>query len=254
MRQSLKSKAGRNPLIGAWSITGSATVFELLSGAGFDFLIADFEHGIFTPEILRECLRTAAAFDVSVIVRPPFVDQSITQVAFDLGAAGVIYPQVTSAQEAKRAVQMSLFSPAGTLGFNPFTRAYAYGAQASVGSPTDHFWRAIIIETQSAWDDLDQILKIPELDAVYLGVYDMSVAMGIPGQTDDPKIQKFVEDVSARAKGWGKQVSLMARNPKQLELAKKVKSDLIVCGVDSEMIRGSAHRQITDLKTELSKA
>ncbi|MBK7891811.1 MAG: hypothetical protein IPJ84_13525 [Bdellovibrionales bacterium] len=238
--QSIKSKLKERSLIGAWSVTGSATVFELLCSAGCDFLIADFEHGSFTLDQLRSCLRTAVGYGISVIVRPPFVDQTITQAAFDLGAAGVIYPQVSSASEAARAVKMSIYAPDGSLGFNPFTRAYSYGAPKGESDQVDCFWRAIIIETEAAWTELDQILEIPALDAVYLGVYDMSVALGIPGQVDHAKIYRFVEDVSARAKRAGKSVSLMARSPEQIELAKRVGADLIVCGVDSEMMRSAA--------------
>lgn len=242
----VKLKSGR-PVIGAWSVTGSPIMTDLLATAGLDFIIADFEHGAWTPSALQDGMSAADANGVSVLVRPPNVDQTITQAAFDLGAAGVIYPQISSGSEASRAVAMSRFAPKGTLGFNPFTRRFGFG-KYGVAAGDNEFFRSIIIENPAAVKELDAILALKDLDAVYLGVYDMSVALGVPGQTDHVSIKSFVQDVSGRAKKAGKLVAMMARNEAQRKLAREVKADIIVCGVDSDIVRGAAEKMVADLR------
>jgi 4-hydroxy-2-oxoheptanedioate aldolase len=123
----LKDKLARHePIMGIWSIIPSAPLIEVLACAGFDFLILDMEHGAFGFETLENCIRACESSASAAIVRPPGADLFSIQKALDLGAHGILIPQIANFKTAVNAVGMTKFAPDGNRGFNPFTRAAKY--------------------------------------------------------------------------------------------------------------------------------
>ena len=237
-----KLKSGL-PVLGIWNIIPSPTICEVIGLQKFDFQILDLEHGLFDVSTLESCIRACELTNSSPLVRVHGTDDHASvQTALDLGAHGIIVPQVGDAAQTREALASTLFAPKGKRGFNPFTRAGKYlpSAVAAPGLTDDFAMRSIIVETKTAFEDLDQILKLPELDLVYLGVYDMSVALGCKGHLDHPLIQDFLKSSIPRIRAAGKSAGVMAKTPSEISSFLKLGVNFIVCGVDTQMIAASA--------------
>lgn len=223
------------PLLGCWSVLGSPALCELFSLAGFDFLILDFEHGVLHSESLQSCLTACRSGGARALVRPPRLQSEVVQVCLDLGADGVIFPQVTDLASVQHAFAQTRFAPAGSRGYNPFTRASDFGLAPVLGRADDTL-RCIIIENLSAWEHLDQLLQVDDLDLVYLGVYDMSVALGCPGEVRHPRVCEFVEAAIGKIHGAGKAVGLMVHNPQDIEFYRSLSVQVLIYGVDTYLV------------------
>ncbi len=240
----LKTKLKNDqPIVGAWSIISSPVVVEILALSGFDFLILDMEHGIYDQTALDACIRACEAAGCAPIVRVPGINASAVQWALDLGAYGIIVPQVGSAASAKVAVGMTKFAPAGTRGYNPFTRVANYAAPRSnqEGKLRNDFGlTSIIVESQAALDELDEILAIADLDMIYVGVYDLSIALGCEGNTGHPMINQVLDQTISRVRSAGKVAGLMVRSKEDVTKAIKLGARFIVYSVDTLILRNAA--------------
>jgi 4-hydroxy-2-oxoheptanedioate aldolase len=253
----LKTKLSRNePILGIWSIIPSPILAEVLAGAGLDFQILDMEHGPFHLTTLDGSIRACEAGGCAPLVRVPGVAPFVIQSVLDLGAHGIVVPQVPDAQAAIAAVRCAKFAPDGTRGYNPFTRAGCYGDAANnrSGKLDNAFgFCSIIIESPSALAELDRILEIPGLDMVYLGVYDMAVAMGCRGNTKDPRVTAFVEATVPRIRKVGKAAGLMVMSPQDMQLAIDLGANVLVYAVDTHVIRRSVQEARDALEAVFSR-
>lgn len=234
-----KLAAGRS-VLGIWSIINSPAVSEIAASAGLDFQILDMEHGAFDAGSLENSIRACESAGCSPLVRVAGLQPSAIQTCLDLGAHGIIVPQVKDHQAAEEVVKATRYSPAGIRGFNPFTRAGGYSGVISDATPKlkDGFGLvSIIIENLSAYEDLDSILAIPGLDMVYLGVYDMSVALGCAGDTKHPSVARFVESAIPRIRKAGKAAGMMVTDLREMPRYLDMGANFMVYGVDSFIIR-----------------
>ncbi len=236
-----KLQAG-TPALGVWSIIHSPVVTEVMATGGLDFQILDMEHGIYDLHALDAGIRACETVGCSPLVRVPGLDPSSIQSALDLGAHGVVIPQIADAKAARQAVQAAKFAPLGNRGFNPFVRAGGYGLPVAERGPklgNDFGLTVLIIETLKAYEELDEILAIEGLDALYLGVYDMSVAFGCMGETKHPKILKFLESAIPRIRKAGKIAGLMLSSREDFSHYLGMGAQLFVSGVDTHLIRSA---------------
>lgn len=248
MVQNLKHKIKSGKIVtGTWNIISNDTIVELISGSGFDFIILDMEHGSFNFTELGSAIRCAQLHNCATLIRVPGLDYNSTQRALDLGADGIIYPQVNSFEEAQKAVSFTKYPPNGTRGFNPFTRAGNYGKtiQTSHTLAPEEIWSSVIIENKSAYDQIDKILEIPDLDLVYLGAYDMSVALGCPGEMNNKELISFIENGVTKIRAANKVAGIMGGPPEATQRYISMGANLIAVGVDSYLIGKS----LQDLKS-----
>jgi len=224
---------------GVWSIIPSPFITEVISFAKFDFQIFDMEHGGYDFGTLDTAVRTAENNGCSPFVRVPGLDAVATQRALDLGAHGIIFPQVQSPHDTLAAVQMTKYAPRGHRGFNPFTRGSNYSinnGELKNRNFDDFAFASIIVENKSAANSLDAILETKDLEIVYLGAYDMSVALGQPGDMTNPELLRFIEDSVVKIRKAGKVAGVMAQNPTDMKRFADLGANFIVVGVDSYLI------------------
>jgi 4-hydroxy-2-oxoheptanedioate aldolase len=235
-----KKLASGQPVLGIWSIINSPMVSEIAASSGLDFQILDMEHGVFDVASLDHSIRACESAGCSPLVRVAGLQPAAIQTCLDLGAHGIIVPQVKDHRSAAEVVMATRYSPGGIRGFNPFTRAGGYAGVINDTTPKlkDGFGlTSIIVENRSAYDDLDRILEVPGLDLVYLGVYDMSVALGCAGDTKHPAISRFVESSIPRIRKASKAAGLMVTDLRELPKYLDLGANFIVYGVDSFIIR-----------------
>ncbi|CAM8659804.1 HpcH 2,4-dihydroxyhept-2-ene-1,7-dioic acid aldolase [Comamonadaceae bacterium] len=248
--------ADRQPVLGIWSIIPSPMVVEILSLSGFDFAILDMEHGAFDLGSLDACVRAVEVAGKVPLVRIPGMNPSAAQWALDLGAHGVVVPQVRDAQDAAEVIGMVKYAPLGQRGYNPFTRAanYANPANNRSGKLNNEFsLTCVIVESESALADLDAICATPSVDVIYVGVYDLAVALGASGDTRHPSIVEVVERSISRIRAAGKAAGMMVRNSADMARALSLGANFLVYGVDSFLIREAAASAVATLSCELNK-
>ncbi len=252
MNNRIKKKlASGQTVYGTWNTIANPTICEILAQSGIDFQILDMEHGTFGFESLENSIRAIDQYDCSPLVRIAGLNLNDSQKALDLGAHGLVFPQVKSATDAKMAMSFCHFPPAGIRGFNPFTRfkAYSVDKESTLNQLEQNFgFNTIILESKEALVEIDQILAIDNLDMVYLGAYDMSVSLGVPGQIDSAEVQQFLESGIKKIRKAGKVAGVMALNQSNAKHLEKCGANFIVLGVDSYLIGSSAQQTLASYK------
>ncbi|MBU2549813.1 MAG: aldolase [Proteobacteria bacterium] len=183
-------------VFGPWCVLPSSAVANITAAAGMDFIIIDMEHGPASFETAEDMVRAMESEGCCPLVRVGDRTESTILRALDIGAHGVIAPHVESGADAQDVVSFVKYWPLGTRGFSPYTRAGGYGG----GDITAHADRenqetltAVILEGKAGLANLEAILSVSELDLVYIGAYDLSQAMGMPGQVGRPEIKSEME-------------------------------------------------------------
>jgi len=189
---------------------------ELLAQSGLDFQILDCEHGAYDYATLLPDILACERHGCAPVVRVSGTDKIEVQRCLDLGAHGLVFPQLNGAEDIERAAAMMDYAPVGTRGFNPFVRAGGYGVRnpqvtsAGATAAPARPWFIPIIETLAAVDQIDAVVKIARIDLVYIGVYDLSAQLGCAGKMDAPELTRVVDRILAACARGGKAVGMMA--------------------------------------------
>ncbi len=151
-------------------------------------------------------------------------------------------------ETARRVVGMAHFPPAGTRGFNPFTRAGRFGTSPQPKLEPGYPLTGVLVETPTAARALDAIVALPQLDLVYLGIYDYSVAIGVPGQVDDPRVQSFIAEAAAKCRNAGKAVGTTAMSPEQARRLASLGVNVLLYGADTWLVSRAMQQGIAMLR------
>jgi 4-hydroxy-2-oxoheptanedioate aldolase len=194
-----RQRIAERPVFGPFSKTSDPAIVETLGCAGFDFIILDTEHGPNGIETVQNLIRAAQLSQMAPIVRVPSGDYEMIGKALDVGAAGVQVPQISCAEDVRAAIEHAKFGPIGMRGVCRYVRAAGYSSM----DKAEYFRRAnealliIQIEGQAALDNLDAILAVEGVDIVFVGPYDLSQSLGVPGEVEHPlvieKMQQIVQ-------------------------------------------------------------
>ncbi len=254
---SLKTKlASGQAVFGVWSIIPSPVVVEIFALGGIDFTILDMEHGIFDVTALDSCVRACEAAGAVPLVRIPGLNPSAAQWALDLGAHGIVVPQVSNAADVGNVIRMAKYAPVGQRGYNPFTRAAKYANPPNNQSgklSNDFSLTCVIIECESALADLAGICAIPGLDVIYMGTYDLSVILGCNGDTNHPDVIKVVERSIVQIRAAGKAAGMMVKSQQDIATALALGANFLVYSVDTFIIREAVTRAVTSFDKEKIK-
>ena len=250
----IKAKlASGQAVLGVWSIIPSPVVVEIFALGGIDFAILDMEHGIFDVAALDSCVRACEAAGAVPLVRIPGLNPSAAQWALDLGAHGIVVPQVSNVSDVENVVKMAKYAPIGNRGYNPFTRAanYANPPDNRSGKLNNDFsLTCVIIENESAVADLGRICATPGLDVIYMGIYDLAVALGCNGDTRHPHVVEVVELAIRQIRTAGKAAGMMVRSQQDIANALTLGSNFLVYSVDTFLIREAVTRAVVSFDQE----
>jgi len=184
---------------------GPAAV-EILGHAGWDFVVIDMEHGVFDFTNVEHMVRAARCAGITSLVRVPEPTPSYIMRVVDAGAEGVQIPQVESAETAKLVSQAARYFPEGKRGLCSFVRAANYSAippDEHMTTSNEEVLTVIHIEGERAVLEIGAIIETPGIDVIFLGPWDLSQSLGVPGKTKDPRVVELMEKViaSCRIKG-----------------------------------------------------
>jgi 2-dehydro-3-deoxyglucarate aldolase/4-hydroxy-2-oxoheptanedioate aldolase len=212
-------------LIGVFSDLASPLAAELCGRAGFDWIVLDLEHGAATESDLLGLLHAVGTTSMAPLVRPQSAERLRIGRALDLGAAGIMLPQLQSIAEVRDAVRYLRYPPVGQRGVALRTRGADMGtlAHADVARVVnDRITGIVQIESRGAVADAGAIAALDEVDVLFVGPADLSHALGVPGRFDDPAYLEAIGAVVAAADEHGKAAGILiydaAGLPRHVEL------------------------------------
>lgn len=232
--------AAGETVLGTFAIVPSPLVIDIIGTAGLDFVVIDGEHGAVSFETAQQMVIAAESRGMSPVMRTSGVSESQTLKALDIGAHCVQIPNVDSREMLDRAVRHAKFPPLGDRGFSPFIRAadytHANGARISMQA-NDNALLAIHIEGRDAIECIDDLLKVAALDIVFLGRYDISKSLGIPGQTNDPRVVDLMRVLATKVERGGKVAGTVLTDVDELPALRSMGFRYLTFSVDCEIIR-----------------
>ncbi len=184
-----KMRAGQ-ACIGAWLLTNSADVAEILAYAGLDFVLIDHEHvqGDIGDAIAQ--MRALKGHNCAGIVRVPSHDPIYIKRILDAGVDGILVPNVSTGEEAREIVAACHYPPSGFRGAFGGMRAMDYGFNPGYyAAAADKLFIAVQVESAAAIDQIDEIAAIDGIDLVFIGPRDLSATLGKLNQFDDPVVK-----------------------------------------------------------------
>lgn len=239
---------GRETLLGTMLTLPSPVVAELLSASGFDWLFIDGEHGpLATGELLA--ILQAIAHRTATLVRVPAGDGGAIQRALDLGADGVIVPQVNTAAQAAAVVQHARYAPLGARGVG-LARAHGYGFdfQNYLATANDRISVVVQAEHIEAVNNIEEIVQVPGVDAILLGPYDLSASLGRTGQLDDPTVVDAIDRVISVCQQFQKPIGYFGVSAAAIQPLRQRGCTLLVAGVDTLLLGSAARRLLAELQ------
>lgn len=195
-------------LIGSWTEGSSPTNIEVLGMAGFDFVIIDNEHGCHANPNFLHLIRAAEIRNIAPIIRVPGPDvEDHFKKALDMGASGVLVPNIYDREDAELCVRYSKFAPLGNRGCCPFLRSNYYGDKYGsidyYAKSNEEVCTILLFETAQAIENIDAILSVPGIDSIFIGPVDLSVSLGIPGEMDNPQLIESIKYIISKAREYG---------------------------------------------------
>ena len=187
--------------VNGWLAIPNGFSAEVMANQGWDTLTIDMQHGLIGEDALIPMLQAISTTPTVPIVRVPWLEPGVLMKALDAGAYAVICPMVNTREDAQKLVAWTSYAPMGTRSFGP-VRALLYGGADYPTHANKTIVRFAMIETAQALDNLDDILSVEGLDAIYIGPSDLSLSLGCKPVFDDvdPKAQQAIEHILARAK------------------------------------------------------
>lgn len=191
---------------------------HILKVAGMDFAFFDMEHSGFSFETLKSAVRYFEAAQVPVIVRVPALENDMLARACDMGAEGLIAPMISTAEQARAMVDSVKYFPAGKRGVG-LQMAHDNYRSAPVAdalrAANERTMVICLIETADGAKNVDAIAAVEGVDGLWVGHFDLSVSLGIPGDFAHPTFAAAMDGIIAAAKKHGKALGRLVPSVEQ---------------------------------------
>ena len=253
MNESVPSKlagrlAGHGQALCAWVTMSEPAVAEALAREAFDAVALDMQHGaIDFASAVRSILSVALA-GKPTIARVPIGEFALASQLLDAGASGILAPMINSGDDARRLVEFVKFPPLGQRSWGPRTALALSGLSAPAYlKEANAISQAIaMIETRAALDALDDILSVEDLDGVYVGPSDLSIALS-GGASVEPRSAAVMSEarrVVERAKAHGKYAAMFCFDGADARAMLALGYRLCTIGSDQALLRAAAQSEL----------
>jgi 4-hydroxy-2-oxoheptanedioate aldolase len=248
-----------NPLRTLWKSGGAAVngwlaipnsfSAETMAHQGWDSLTIDLQHGMIDYQAMVPMLQAISTTPVVPVVRVPWLEPGILMKSLDAGAYGVICPMVNTREDAQKLVAWTHYAPRGTRSFGP-VRALLYGGADYPQHANDTIVTFAMIETAQALDNLDEILGVAGLDAIYLGPSDLSLALGCTPTFDDvdPPAAEAIAHVLERAKAHGLVAGIHNGSPEAALKRIEMGFQFVTVSSDARLMAAGARQVMATLR------
>ncbi|MCI8423014.1 MAG: hypothetical protein HFF50_05720 [Lawsonibacter sp.] len=229
-------------MLGTFFELGGRAAMECLTRTGLDYVIIDTEHNCFSPEQVAHFIQTAENGNLLPYVRIGDTRRPYVLQMLDLGARGLIVPNITAVKEVKELVSYAKFPPLGDRGYCP-NRTSGWGADTWAQDITSYMQecnrRCKLIpqcETKEALEQIEDIAAIPGVDGIFVGPCDLSIALGIPLQFDSPVLIAAIERILCACQANRKESIIFSGTIENAEMWLKKGFDSVTCGLDVSML------------------
>lgn len=233
----------KQPVLGCMVNGPYPALVEILGLAGFHFIFIDVEHSTLSFHECEELVRAAELRHIIPLIRTPENNPKTILRYMDLGAMGIIVPDMSSREEAEAAVRAVKYAPLGDRGLaTTRSQDFGYGKK----SKTEYFQDAnaetmviALIESKEGVDHAEEILSVEGIDACFIGTSDLSMSLGVMGDVNHPQVREGFDKVLNLGLRMGKPVGVVVRDnetPKQL-LDKGI--SMVFTGINSLIKNGA---------------
>jgi 4-hydroxy-2-oxoheptanedioate aldolase len=229
-------------VIGLQMGLGSPAVAEMMGYVGFDWLVIETEHNAIDFSGVEHMLMAMNSTDVVPLVRTPSGDPTIILRALDSGAMGLLVPMLRTAEEAAAVVAATRYPPHGIRGFGPLRASqYTMDYPDYLARANDNILVSFILETKEALENLEEIMAVPGVDALYFGLFDLCISMGLnPMEMPFPEIEDAMARAVELSRKTGVAVGVGVGSPEDLQKRLDQGMRFITYGTDYILLQGAA--------------
>jgi 4-hydroxy-2-oxoheptanedioate aldolase len=246
-------KTGK-PIINSWLSVPSSFSAEIMANQGWDSVTIDMQHGLIDYHNAVNMLQAISTTTTVPLARVNWNEPGQIMKILDAGSYGVICPMVSNRKEAENFIKACQYPPKGYRSFGPI-RANIYGGSDYVNHADDEILKLAMIETKEALENLNEILDTPNLDGVYVGPADLSLAIGEEPGFDRPEKTKAYREILRILEAAKKRNLLAGLHNGSAEYAQKMINigfNLVTVGSDARYISSGAKSDLEKLKNKKS--
>jgi len=237
-------------LFGLFLDLASPTSAEACAAAGYDWLLIDLEHGAATEADLLGLLHAVEVRGASALVRPQSGERLRIGRALDMGAAGIMVPRLDSAEEAREAVTFLRYPPDGVRGVAIRVRGAGLGTlgHGQIRTRNDQILGIVQIESLGALKEAEAIAAIDGVDVLFVGPADLTHALRVPGQFQDPSYLAALDAVVAACRAHGKAAGILVYDSALVPRLLEIGFTFVGIGADGALVADGAARSLAAVR------
>ena len=235
--KSIKSRMQNGESVfGTWCMLPSSFAVDVIARTGVDFVVLDMEHGTLSLETAEDMVRAAQLHNCQPIIRVGDDHENTILHALETGCEAIMVPHVSTTEVAEKIVNAALYSPKGSRGLSPYTRCHNYthmGLEKSMLRHAEDTMVGILVEGKEGIENLSEIVQVEGIDLIYLGMYDISQSVGLPGQLEHPEVMLQLKKCLNVIKSSNKFAGTFSRDISACKKFKEMGFDFIAYVADS---------------------
>ncbi len=247
-------KSGKSAINGWLQIPNSFTA-ELMANQNWDSLTLDMQHGVIDYPNAVGMLQAISTSNVVPMARVNWNEPGQIMKILDAGAYGIICPMVSNKKEAENFVKACMYPPNGYRSYGPI-RGLVYGGPDYADEANNEILKFAMIETKESLDNLDEIMKTPGLDGIYIGPADLSLAIGQKPSFDKPEgdpVYEVIMKILDHAKRNNIIAGIQNGQPEYAEKMIKKGFQLVTIGSDQRYMTAASKTALSKLKKDQTK-
>lgn len=238
---------------GVWNGLTDTIVAEILAGSGFDWIVIDAEHAPFDLKSIQLQLQAIAQYNIPVIIRPPVGDQILIKQLMDIGVQSLLVPNVESAQQAADCAKYMRYAPEGVRGVGT---ALARAAQWNridgyFENANNEMCLVVQVESVAGVENLDNILNVKNVDAVFMGPADLAASMGHLGNPSHPEVVASVNNCLKKIVSSDKKAGVLTSSKNLIEQYVNKGTSMVGVGLDTLLLSKAAKTLAEEYKPAL---
>jgi len=238
-------------VLGAFLSTGSTVSAEVVGQSGWEFVVIDLEHGMSSERDVLGQLQSLEHTPCGAIIRVESHERQRVHRILDLGAHGIMFPRVDTAEQARACVAAMRYPPEGTRGVAVLVRASGYGKDfPAYRDQTSSLLTIAQIETAEAIENVEAIAAVDGIDVLFIGPMDLSTSLGVFRQYDHPRFTGAIARTVAAAGKHQRTLGILIAAPSDFKRYHDLGFRLITCGTDISFLRSAAEQTYRSLREQ----
>jgi 4-hydroxy-2-oxoheptanedioate aldolase len=246
--------ASGGAVVNGWLAIANSFSAETMAHQGWDSLTIDLQHGLSDYSAAVPMLQAISTTPVAPLARVPWLEEGILMKMLDAGAYGLICPMINSGAECERFVSACRYPPRGGRSFGPI-RALLYGGADYAKHANDEVALLAMVETKPALDNLDDILKVPGLDGIYVGPADLANALGCTPKFDQEEkpVVEAIEFIVRKAREHGRIAGIHNGTAKYALRMVELGFQFVTIASDARLMAAAAAAAVSDMRAGLKQ-